>query len=121
MTLNLSVPTIKSKIAFEHSKHSKNKAISRSSIISMIDLSKGNYKTPNLYNVGFVVSKKIGNAVTRNKIKRIYRQLCRKYFLLFFQKNVALVIIARVNIKNTDFQTIEKDFLYCLKKVAKNS
>lgn len=119
MRISLNVPTINSKIAFQHSRNSKHKAISHSSIISLIDpknLPKHNAK---IYNVGFVVSKKIGNAVARNKIKRIYRELCRKYFLLFFQKKIALIIIARVGIKNKDFKKIEKDFLYCLKKITK--
>jgi ribonuclease P protein component len=119
MSISLNVPTINSNIIFQHSRNSKNKAISHSSIISLVDLSKIPQSTNKIYNVGFVVSKKIGNAVARNRTKRIYRELCGKYFLLFFQKQVALVVIARVGIKDKKFQEIEKDFLYCLKKIAK--
>jgi ribonuclease P protein component len=64
---------------------------------------------------GFVVSKRLGNAVKRNKIKRRMREVARLR-LSQIEPGFDLVIIARQPIRKASFQEIEKTLLYLLKK-----
>lgn len=64
--------------------------------------------------VGFSVSKKVGNAVTRNKVKRRLRECFRP--LLGDVKNGLYVVVARPSAANATFQSLQKDLLYLMKK-----
>lgn len=64
--------------------------------------------------VGFSVSKKVGNAVTRNKIKRRLRECFRPY--LGDVKNGLYVVVARPSAAGATFQSLQRDTLYLLKK-----
>ena len=64
---------------------------------------------------GFVVSKRLGNAVKRNKIKRRMREATRLQ-LPHIEPGFDLVIIARQPIREASYQEIEQSLLYLLKK-----
>jgi ribonuclease P protein component len=66
--------------------------------------------------VGFSVSKKIGGAVERNKIKRRMREAIRPYLGLINKKNVDLIFIARMKIKGISFSVVEDSMVNLLKK-----
>jgi ribonuclease P protein component len=66
---------------------------------------------------GIVTSKKIGNAVTRNRAKRQLREVIRKNIQII-RPGYNLVIIARFNMKESSFDLIEKDFLRIMKKAS---
>jgi ribonuclease P protein component len=66
---------------------------------------------------GIVTSKKIGNAVTRNRAKRQLREVIRKNMQMI-RPGYNLVIIARFNMKEPIFDMIEKDFLRIMKKAS---
>ena len=66
------------------------------------------------FRVGISVSKKLGNAVRRNKVKRQIREIISKND---YQKNFDCIIIVRREINNADFQEIEKDLNYALEKL----
>lgn len=70
--------------------------------------------------VGYIVSKKIGNAVLRNKAKRRLREAVRKVFVEFAKKNRDYVIIARSQINEADFDKIISDLKFCIKRVDNN-
>ena len=65
--------------------------------------------------IGFSVSKKIGKAVTRNRIKRTFKEVYRKnkYRLI---DNVDLFIIARRGIDQASYQEISNAMLRIFKK-----
>ena len=64
--------------------------------------------------VGFSVSKKVGNAVTRNKVKRRLRECFRPY--LGDVKSGLYVIVARPSAAAASFSSLQKDVRYLLKK-----
>ena len=55
--------------------------------------------------VGYTASKKIGNAVKRNKAKRIMRELAKK-ILIKGKTNTYYVLIAKLSILDTKFKTL---------------
>ena len=59
----------------------------------------------NLIYVGFTATKKIGNAVQRNKAKRIMRELARKVISKFGKINSYYVIIAKPTIFEISFES----------------
>jgi ribonuclease P protein component len=64
--------------------------------------------------VGFIASKKVGNAVKRNYAKRRLRAL------FFAQKNIksgVYVFVAKVNILDVDFYRLQKTFNFAIKKI----
>ena len=74
------------------------------------------YKKSDHTKIGFSVSKKIGNAVVRNRVKRILREICRKNIELFLL-NYKFIFIARPKIKGFSYQQVEKEIIGKLKEV----
>ena len=64
--------------------------------------------------VGFSVSKKVGNAVVRNKVKRRLRECFRPH--VGDVKPGLYVIVARPSAATATFQSLEKDVRYLLRK-----
>lgn len=65
----------------------------------------------NNYNFGISVSKKIGNAVTRNRIKRQLKSVVDKRD---YQKNFKCIIIVGRGILERNYQEIEENLLNAL-------
>ena len=74
------------------------------------------FKKDEAYRVGFVASKKIGNAVHRNRAKRLLRA--------HFIENIDLIssgsyiLVAKPDLLNQNFSEIKKIYLHALKKCA---
>ncbi|MBQ7137239.1 MAG: ribonuclease P protein component [Bacilli bacterium] len=69
------------------------------------------------YRIGISVSKKIGNAVVRNKIKRQIRNIADKYKNIY-QKNRDYIIIVRRNYINLNFYELEIKYLELINKIT---
>jgi len=65
--------------------------------------------------LGVVTSKRIGNAVARNRARRLLRESFRLHQHEFLQP-VELVLVARNSIAGRGFAGVEKDFLATLRR-----
>jgi len=69
------------------------------------------------HRLGVVTSGKIGNAVIRNRARRLLREAFRQHQHDFLQP-VDLVLVARASIVGKGFAAVEKDFLTILSKAG---
>ncbi len=67
--------------------------------------------------IGFSVSAKIGNAVTRNKVKRQLRSIVST-IVESLNNKYNYIFVARVGIENSDYTQIQNSVLYCLNKAG---
>jgi ribonuclease P protein component len=67
-----------------------------------------------------VAGKKLGNAVTRNAIKRRFRSLFRRNKELL-QKPLDLVILPRREVHDAEWKNLEKSYLAVLKDINKRT
>lgn len=72
----------------------------------------------NMIRVGFTATKKLGNAVVRNRSKRRLRAAIHE---VLKEKPVApcdIVLIAREGLAERDYPTLLQDLRYCLRKAG---
>ena len=69
-----------------------------------------------IYRFGISVSKKLGNAVNRNKFKRQLRFIIDKY-KKNYQNGVDYIIIIKNGFIDLNFESKEKDFVYLINKI----
>ncbi len=70
------------------------------------------------YRFGISVSKKLGNAVIRNKYKRQLRFIIDKY-KKNYQNGTDYIIIIKDGFKDQNFESKEKEFVYLINKFNK--
>jgi ribonuclease P protein component len=74
------------------------------------------YQRSDVNKVGFVASKKIGNAVHRNRAKR----LLRAHFIenIDLLKNGSYVLVAKPALLKEEYSVVRKAYLHALKKCS---
>ncbi len=70
--------------------------------------------------VGFTATRKIGNAVQRNRAKRRLRALAQELVPLYGRTGVDYVFIARAKTSTLPWENLRKDAIALLQKGAKN-
>ena len=69
----------------------------------------------NTARVGFTITKKIGNAVVRNKIKRRFRAIIKEVLNNYLKKNYDYVIIANKKSLIMDYKELKSDIIKTVK------
>ena len=67
--------------------------------------------------IGITVSKKVGNAVVRNRVKRRIRAFLREYVSPNSNINFICNIIALSSVINTEWSMFKKDLNNCIDKI----
>ena len=73
-------------------------------------------KRPN-NRIGFTVSNKVGNAVTRNRIRRRLREICRLHEPEL-ESGYDIVIVARMRAALADYHRLERELLRAFRKLG---
>lgn len=76
-------------------------------------------ETDNLF-VGYTATKKIGNAVCRNRSKRRLRAVVREVLATYALPHVDYVFIARNSTATCLYAELKKDTIYAIKRINKN-
>ena len=75
----------------------------------------------NFIRVGYTASKKVGNAVMRNRAKRRLREAARQVMGFSASKNHDYVLIARSQIADIKFKELIRDLKWALKRLHKSA
>ncbi|MFH1158268.1 MAG: ribonuclease P protein component [Pseudomonadota bacterium] len=70
------------------------------------------------FRLGLTVSRKVGNAVVRNRAKRRLREAARQCLLTDKSGGFDIVLIGRASAKERDFSLIKQDFLKGMERLG---
>lgn len=109
------VTTLKKRADFLRAAASGDKKVTRNIVVQI-------FRRPDGENggvrVGFTVTKKTGNAVCRNRIKRRLRALVRGILPQSGAAGIDVVLIGRYKAATCPFSELEQDFCYALRKLG---
>ncbi len=103
----LALQTIKNRSTFVHVRNNGNFIKGKSINVQFLEDSSLNGAMA----VGFTATKKMGNAVKRNKAKRLMRELARKVLIKYGKINSYYVLIAKNSIFSAPFATLKMELI----------
>ena len=72
------------------------------------------------HRLGITVSRKTGNSVVRNRIKRLFREIFRKNFRLI-PGQFDFVVNAKPNCGKAKYSELHEEFLHAIRRVSLNN
>lgn len=93
------------------------KAVTSSIVLQAVPMVPTGYQQAIDSRVGFTVTKKVGNAVVRNRVKRRMRAAAQDIMPEYGQANMDYVLIGRKFCVQCPYDTLLKDLIYALGKV----
>ena len=115
--MTIKIKTIKKRTEFIKIKSSGKILTSNSMIIQKLfdkDLN-------NSIKIGYTATKSLGNAVKRNRAKRLMRVLVREVMEEYGKVNFSYVLIAKNSIFNKSIDKLKEELIKLLKKNEKNN
>lgn len=106
------IQTLKKRSDFVAANTTGQKWISPSVIVQILK-----QDNPDTINIGYTVTKKVGNAVTRNRIKRRLRAAVTEIIPENAKTGFAYVLIGRKETETADFEKLCADLKWCLKRL----
>lgn len=67
--------------------------------------------------IGFTITKKIGNAVVRNRIRRRFRHMMREHIPHLNVPGWTIILLARADALTRDYADLGKDLRWALRKL----
>ena len=105
--------TLTKRSDFLRVQNSSNKVATKGLVLCMQPAEQGSVR------VGFTVTKTVGNAVVRNRVRRRLRSLVREILPNFDKKSVDYVLIGRKAALTRDYEGLQKDLKYALHTIGK--
>ncbi len=109
--------TIKKRRDFLSATSSGKKFIVNSFILQMVKRADGHPVPADVVRVGFTVTKKMGNAVVRNRIKRRLREAARPSLAKHGVSGHDFVIISRHKAFDCDFKDLLRDMEFAFRRI----
>ena len=107
--------TIKKRIDFVKVSKKGRKKFTQGFLLQKYKRNFSSKERKNTTRVGFTVTKKIGNAVVRNKIKRRFRAIIKEVLNNYLKKNYDYVIIANKKSIVMDYKELKSDIIKTVK------
>lgn len=105
------LPTLKARKDFQRISRCGQKWVAKSFILQALP----NTTSTQSATIGYTVSKKVGKAVIRNKVKRRLREIFKISHEKQFVKDYTYVIIARRGSDKSSFDSLQKEVTWALK------
>lgn len=109
--------TIKKRSDFLLAAASGKKFITNSLILQMVKRSAAHPTTPETVRIGYTVTKKMGNAVIRNRIKRRLRESARLISAKHGQSGYDYVIVSRHKALTCNFSDLQRDMEFAFTRI----
>ncbi|MEQ1789088.1 MAG: ribonuclease P protein component [Rickettsiales bacterium] len=109
--------TIKKRRDFLFATDSGKKFITSSFILQMIKRTDTHPSPANETRIGFTVTKRMGGAVIRNRIKRRLREAARPTLLKHGQLGHDYVVISRLKALTCDFSELQRDMEFAFTRI----
>ena len=109
--------TIKKRADFVRAFSAGKKFVRSSFILQMVKRAEGHIEAPQTTRIGFTVTKKMGNAVIRNRIKRRLREACKEALEKYGVAGHDYVIVSRIKALDCDFEELKKDMNFAFRRI----